>query len=258
METLNRWLAQMEGKTIRHAIVGDPHVPHTRPEIRDSLLKTLQDFKPHVLGVVGDTCDASALSDHPTDDSHDHDHELREVARFVRDLSESTLSYRTFQYIMEGNHDNRYLRNLPKRLRNMLDWKRHEDVEPALRGWEVRPYIKDQRGVMRIGQVYTWHGWQGNNSNEFMQVLEFMPNVGGQLLGVRGHDHSLQDPMPVQKTQKIRLPFWTANPGTLGPLKPSFASSWHTPHWGAGVLLIEQRILPSYTEKEWDATLVRL
>jgi hypothetical protein len=254
-QRIERFLNKFMGRTIREVIIPDLHAPHTEPSVFEGILRKITEHKPHVIRQVGDWREFSAVSSYESDDSHTQDTENAEVARQAREIRKVSKGCELYIH-HEGNHGARGGK-VNKRIRPLLKWENDPDLRPEWERWVHFPYYNSKRGLCKIGQVISYHGFKVGRTSESLEGLR-MCNLagweGGHMLTVRGHTHR---PVPVTqstRTSSLKLPHWYANVGTAGPLEPEFAARFDS-DWGHAVLLVEHKLLPAYNAKEWQAEL---
>jgi len=258
-------------KVAKIACISCTHAPFTPPETVEWVLSTLSNIKGIThFGHLGDLFEASAASLHPDcdDDTHTLEHEYEHAYNLLSAIR-GVLPNDTTLWINKGNHDAnleaRDARRVPTRLRSLVHWNMHPTFREEWRKWDWLPYEKSGRGVMNIGQVSLYHGFDaglGTDELEGLQMLNAMPDAQQQTfrLMVRGHTHRPVPPTQMHRSRKIPLPFWYCNVGTCGPLKPEYMARKDTTQWGSALCIIEARIdRPSrLVGKCWDAELLRM
>lgn len=235
-------------KSVRFAAIYDLHCPFLDEEAFQWALFEAESWKPDYFVLGGDWVEGSAASRHP----HEHDHDLLDeyemVERTSREICERFPKAK--KVWLEGNHDLNVLdqNRLPKSVRRVVDISKHV---PSLSKWKKIPYTYNEEGVFRLGQVTFAHGYQtGANAGRDEAVNLGVPNG----LYIHGHTHQPHSPLQAWATTTLPLPYWFANGGTLGPLKPHFMRRKNSMRWGHGVVLGECRMgrlwLPT---REWSA-----
>jgi hypothetical protein len=143
-----------------------------------------------------------------------------------------------------------------------VDWRNHPEFGEEFQQWYWVPYEKSSKGVYKVGQCLFYHGFDCSMNSDELEGLQMM-NCSSWLphgLTVRGHTHRPVAPTQSMRTRKVPLPFWYANVGTCGPLKPNYAKRKDTSLWGSAIILIEciwDR--PSKLNgKCWEAELIRM
>jgi hypothetical protein len=135
----------------------------------------------------------------------------------------------------------------------MLDYRKHI---PELKQFQFVPYMNNERGVFRLGQVTFFHGFQAGSTSDTTEGLLLGVPFG---LTVRGHTHRMLPVTRLRKSPTVPLPYWACNSGTLGPLKPEYARRLNTSEWGHGITVGSARIgRKIYPEPQWEAKVVVL
>ena len=258
-------------KAAKIVCISCTHAPFTPVKTEEWVLSTLSNIKGIThFGHLGDIFESSVASVHPTDDTDIHTlEEEYEHAHNLLSAIRGELNPSCELWINKGNHDAnieaRDPRRVPSRLRSLVHWDMHPYFREEFRKWEWLPYEKSSRCVKNIGQCCFYHGFDaGLNSDEMegLQILNSMPEAQQQTfrLMVRGHTHRPVEPTQMRRTKKVPLPFWYANVGTCGPLKPDYMIRKDSSLWGSAILVIECRLdRPSrLVGKCWDAELIRM
>lgn len=244
-------------RAVKVAIVGDTHQPHANWDWIKWAAREARSFKPDVFVHAGDLRDASYSGNHPTEDRYTVDDQDEAAARELEAWSALNADHRV---LMKGNHDDRYLRLGTENPRVRSRLGPSERLQKALKGWKVMPYECSPAGVLVIGQLIVYHGFGSGATaweREAVDMMNYVGWPGGEALAVSGHYHRPTAPRQIEKTKGRNLPLWYASPGTLGPLKPSYASAWNTGGWGPGMLLAEIKLRRRPTRtREWEAHLV--
>lgn len=221
---------------VRIASVGCTHSPFTDMARLDEACAIIRDFKPDVIAHLGDGPEADAASKFDNERSHELQEEYRHMSEVLRRLRLARKKAK-HTYI-EGNHDHnlRAHGRLPKKLRGLV--QPQEWVEEFAKGrWHIVPYVNDpKQGVYRVGPVSLWHGFGESKLAVRREVVRFVPPNG---LGVHSHTHRPHGPEQVWLDSSTPLPYWVANTGTLGPLRPDWSDRVATDRWGGGVVLVE-------------------
>lgn len=242
---------RLEQNVVREVVFGDVHAPHHHGPSFDRLIAVIREVKPHVIRDLGDHRDLSWATNHYTEDSYSAEEECDAVADNVTRIKDAA-TRRCILVHHQGNHGKRAQKHVPARMRSMLDWRAHDGLREAWDHWVHVPYINDERGICRINRVASLHGFGGPEDHQAIRVWNMLGHPGGEPLVVSGHNHAPRNATRVMRTGRIPLPYWHANPGTLGPLKPTYAEEWDTGLWGRGILVLE------HTLDRWDCRLIRL
>lgn len=219
------------------------HSPFTRRDAFAWLISIIRKERPTHIVNLGDWLEADAASVHPDEHQHTLDDEYRvaasQSAQIRKAAPKASLTW------LLGNHDDNLqikdARRIPKQLREALHWNNSRAYGDEFRAWKQVPYEKSKHGCIHIGPITLLHGFDCGQNADQREAIEFAMMTGGQpgRLFVRGHTHR-----PVRVTQcqwnaNTLLPWWYANVGTLGPLKPQYAMRRNTTRWGAACLVAE-------------------
>jgi hypothetical protein len=233
-----KWLAKAGTKVIREIHIPDTHTPHC--EWWDWVVGCISDYQPHVVRHLGDWRECSALSDHPTDDTHTQRDENAEVANQSRQLR-GVLPPGTLLVHHEGNHGQRTRRG-SARIRDLLDWSVCPELAPEWEHWHHLPYEFSPKGIFVLGNVASAHGFGGSEDTQAINMWNIMGWKGPQMLSSLGHTHRQCEPTQLRKSIACKLPVWRVNGGTLGPTNPGFAATSYTNEWLPGLVWVEHRL----------------
>lgn len=211
----------------------------------------------------GDVVEGAAASVHANEYEHSLEDEFESAATLLRRIRE-VLPDKCKLVVTTGNHDDNLIvkdpRRIPKQLRSLVDWRRHPEFGAEAQHWEWLPYVKDKRGLFRVGQVHIWHGFDAGQASDELEGLQMIAQGGWipHSLAVRGHTHRPSPPTQCKRTAKIPLPYYHCNVGTCGPLSPEWAQRKDRSQWGSGLLIAEAVWdKPSRLHgKCWDARLL--
>jgi hypothetical protein len=250
----------MAATTVRVLAYGCEHAPFTPKRHIEWLLARIEEWKPQIVVHLGDRLEAVGGSVH---DNNEFDHDQRDEFEAAAETSERVRKacHKDTQFVwMLGNHDDNLqradARRVPKRLRSLVHWNLSEWGPEFLR-WKQVPYIKSASGTYSVGQIVFTHGYDaGVNSGE-TEALQ-TNNMTGEFahrLFVRAHTHRPEQVTRCLRTKKIPLPWYYANVGTIGPLKPEWAARLDTSQWQPAVLLAEAKHerLSRNHGKNWSA-----
>lgn len=217
----------------------------------DRLLALLEREKPDVVACLGDLLETEAASKYPKEDPTALEDEFKAATDLLQRVRAASGASRCV--LMEGNHDDnlRQEGRVPKALRSLVVPEAYVDLALERRNWEVYPYENSDRGVCWIGKLGLTHGFGTGRYSDRDEAVLMSGNRTGTLV-VRGHTHR---PVPVTQARlngSVPLPFWFANVGTMGPLKPGWTSRLNTRDWAAAALVAE------VTKDEWKAQIVYL
>ena len=249
----------MMGKTAKILAFSCQHAPFTPPDHQEWLLGQIAKFKPDIVVDCGDRFESAAASVHPDEHTHTLEDEYRFAADFSARIRKEAPKARLVWLL--GNHDDNIQkkdpRRVPKALRSLLHWNKSAWGD-EFRRWEQVPYVKDERGCFRIGQVVFYHGFAHSDNSDEGEALEMAMWLGGHShrLFVRGHTHRPERLTQAKRTKKLPLPWWYANVGTIGPLKPGYMERQSTLMWGVACAKVECDPL-ARMGKAWDCEIVQ-
>jgi predicted phosphodiesterase len=237
------------------------HVPYHSEEAKDWLLAELETIKPTHFILLGDLFDAAAVSVHSDEFYHSLEEEYEAGSAYLEEIRK-VLPAKTELVWCLGNHDDNIQAKDPRRTqqgqRSLLHWNKHKEFGDIFLRWKQIPYVKGPRGIYRLGSVRFFHGFDvGVNSDE-LETLQMVGAIKDQAysLWIRGHTHRpTPHVMQCKRTQKVLLPWFYANAGTMGPLKPEYmhrkdSSTWaHAFVHGECNLSAPRRPSP----KDWSA-----
>lgn len=219
----------------------------------------LGEYRPHVLVHAGDRFEAAAASVH----GNEHQHTLRDEyeAAYKASVCVRRAVGRGCRLVwLLGNHDDNLQaqdpRRIPPALRGSAHWNRSE-WGAEFRRWQQLPYVKSPDGCFSIGQLVVAHGFDSGETSDELEALQLNMMTGGRphRLFVRAHTHRPAAPFQLRRTSKVLLPYWAANVGTLGPLKPAWTQRLDTSRWAPGVLLVDIDADSRCNARNWEARL---
>lgn len=257
---------QAETRLASFVAFGCIHAPHQNAEAISKLTDLLRDVSPDYVLCLGDLfeSDAASVHKHRAEERIDLLEEYEQAGEILEAVSESAPKARKVWLL--GNHDDNLqvndFRRIPKHLRDAIHWNRSEWGK-TFKAWEQIPYEKSERGVFRLGQVNFYHGYDVSVKSDATEAVQMNNYVGGHAhtLGVRVHTHR---PLPVTQvmlTPKVPAPFWYANAGTLGPLKPPYMARKDASQWAPAAVVGEVLLgRPSRMRAgpQWEAETVLL
>lgn len=216
------------------------HAPFTRKDAWAWLLQIIRTEKPQVVVNLGDWLEADAASVHPDE----HEHSLIDEYRFAASQSEQIRKAAPKAKLvwLLGNHDDNLqikdARRIPRKVREAAHWNNSAWGEEFKR-WKQISYEKSKYGCHHEGPITFYHGYDCGQNTDQREAIEFAGMTGWQpgRLFVRGHTHRPVRVSQCLLNQNTPLPWWYANVGTLGPLKPQYAKRRNTMRWGAGCLV---------------------
>lgn len=257
---------QSEAKLVTFAAFGCVHVPYQDQAAVDKLCSVIEERRPDYLLCLGDLfeADSANVHKHRAEERIPLSDEYASGAAVLEQVAEAAPDAERLWLL--GNHDDNLqtndVRRIPKHLRDLVHWNKSEWGK-TFRNWRQIPYEKSERGVFRLGQVNFYHGYLAGVNSDELEAIQMNNYVGGysHTLGVRVHTHTPLPPTQAMLTNKIPLPFWYANAGTLGPTRPDYMKRKDSSGWGPAVVVGEAVIgRPSRMRggPQWTAETVRL
>lgn len=232
----------MSKNKIRAVVWSCEHSPFTNYEAIAAMAEAGRKFKATHAICLGDRFESAAASVHPNEYSHTLMDEYEGAAR-TSQLVRKLMPKASLHWML-GNHDDNITRADPRRvhpgLRGIVHWNRSEWGE-EFRRWKQYPYIKNASGVLQLGLLRCYHGFNCGASSDELEALEMSYATGGRAgtLWIRGHTHR---PVPITqalRTKSIPLPYHYANVGHMGPASPDWAARMNTTRWGPAYALVE-------------------
>jgi predicted MPP superfamily phosphohydrolase len=243
--------------TVRAAAFSCVHAPFFDKEAQRWLNQKVSGLKLDYLICLGDLLEADAASVHPGESEHSLEHEYQSAAGFLTGAREAADNDRCQFIWLLGNHDaniqKRDPRRVPKPLRSLLDWNKH-NAEFAK--WRQIPYLKGREGCFELGQTIFTHGFDAGAASDENEAIQFNNYCGGHghRLVVRGHTHRPRVVTQAMRTRTIPLPLWYCNAGTMGPLKPDYMERKDTSQWGSALVVVETKMgRACQPARNWDA-----
>lgn len=252
-------------KKARIVALSCTHAPYTPPPTVKWICDTLGNIRNINYFVhLGDLFDAGAASVHPSEHTHTLEDEFQFGHNLLRGFREC-LPRKALRICHLGNHDDNILcqdpRRIPAKLRSLVDWRKHERYGAEFKRWIWKPYIKNRDGVTSIGQIRLSHGFDAGANSDELEALQTANLYGNaaNLLMVRGHTHRPLDVTQAKRTARIPLPFYFANVGTAGILKPDYMIRRDSSQWATALVVID--VIIDYRReggRQWDARLIRM
>jgi UDP-2,3-diacylglucosamine pyrophosphatase LpxH len=247
--------------TAKFAAISCVHVPHQSEEAKEWLLTRLQELKPTHFILLGDLFDASAVSVHNDEFYQSLEEEYEAGSKYLSDIR-SVLDQSTKLVWCLGNHDDNIQTKDPRRTnvgqRSLLHWNKHREYGDEFLRWKQIPYEKSAKGIYRLGPIRFYHGFDvGANSDE-LETLQMAYAIKDQAysLWIRGHTHRPTERiMQCRRTQRILIPWFYANAGTMGPLNPDYMLRKDSSRWGRALVHGECSLSSPRRPalKDWDA-----
>ena len=252
-------------KKATFAAISCIHVPCENTEAKQLMLSALSDNPPTHFILLGDLFDAGAVSVHPSEFEHALEDEYESGHKYLSDIME-VLPDSTELIWTHGNHDDNILakdpRRSPRGLRSLLSWNKHYEFGELYRKWKQIPYSKSKKGMYKLGQVYFYHGFDAGVNSDDLETLQMAMMAGGHAhrLFIRGHTHRpTMGVVQCKRSLKIRLPWYYANVGTMGPLNPDYMNRRDSSGWGAAMVVGEAALSEPRrpSTSDWDAHVVQ-
>jgi len=248
--------------TAKFVAISCVHVPHHSEPAKDWLISRLEEIKPTHFVLLGDLFDAAAVSVHSDEFYQSLEDEYEAGAKYLADIRKALGSDTKLVWCL-GNHDDNIQAKDPRRTnvgqRSLLHWNKHREFGDEFLKWKQIPYIKSPRGVYRLGPVRFYHGFDAGANSDELETLQMAYAMGDQAnsLWIRGHSHRpTPHIMQCQRTQKILLPWFYANAGTMGPLTPDYMTRRDSSRWDHALVTGECSLSSPRrpSRKDWSAT----
>ena len=248
-------------KTAKFVAVSCIHAPHHREEALNWVVSRLEEIKPTHFILLGDLFEAGSVSVHPSEYWETLEEEY-EVGATILETVRKSLPPGCEQVWTLGNHDDNIQTPDSRRtswlIRSLIHWNKNEQYGEIFRQWKQIPYVKGAQGVYRLGPCRFYHGFDAGANSDELEALQIAMALKDPAWGlyVRGHTHRpTPGVMQCKRTAKVLLPYWYANPGTLGPLKPGYMARKDSNLWGAGLVSGECTLSSPRrpSRKDWDA-----
>lgn len=260
-------LPQPDTQDVRFGAVSCPHCPNQNDDAVEELCELLPGLKLDVFVLLGDLfeADSASVHKHKFEERTDLLSEYAAAADFLRKIREAVGPECQLEWML-GNHDDNLqvndFRRIPKHLRNLVHWNKSEYRE-EFQKWRQHPYEKSEKGLFTLGQVGFYHGYDVRAGSDEAECIQMCNLLGGHahMLMIRGHTHAPVAPTQAMFTSRIPLPYWYANPGTLGPIKPDYMKRKDSSAWGSALIHGQARLgRPSRMRQgpQWEAYLHRL
>ena len=242
------------------AAISCVHTPFENEDAKSWMLASICANPPSRFIFLGDLFDAGAVTVHPSEFEHALEDEYEHGHKYLSDIM-GVLPPETELIWIHGNHDDNILakdpRRSPRGLRSLLSWNKHYEFGELFRKWKQIPYTKCKQGLYKIGQVYFYHGFDAGVNSDELETLQMAQIVGGHAhrLFVRGHTHRPVGVEQCTRTSKIKLPWYYANAGTMGPLNPDYMNRKDSSGWGAAIVRGEASLSEPRrpSTSDWDA-----
>jgi len=234
------------------------HAPFTPDSHFDWLIRQIREFKPNIVVNLGDWFESAAASVHP----HEHKHDLQYEYEFAAKQSvRIRKAAPKAKYVWTlGNHDDNIQKQDPRRipvgLRSLIHWNRSPWGE-EFRRWEQYQYSQDEQCMFSCGQVFFYHGFDYGKHTDEKETKKMARWTGwhANRLYIRGHTHQPCRVTQMGERREDEWPWYFANVGTIGPLKPEFMKRKDTTRWGVACAKVECDP-KARMGKSWDCEIV--
>lgn len=225
----------MAARNVKALAFSCAHSPFTPRRHLDFLLGRITQFQPDIIINLGDWFESCGGSVHENEYDHDQRDEYEFAADMSRRIREAAGDDCKLVWLL-GNHDDNLQapdkRRVPPQLRSLVHWNNSEWKDEFLRWHQVR-HENSARGTYHVGQLVFYHGYDFGKISDEREAMRMNRNTGffSHRCFVRGHTHR---PVPVTQMGAARfneLPWWYANVGTIGPLKPTYTQRMDTSYW---------------------------
>jgi len=252
MQYRNHQLWDKEKKNFTFLAFSCVHAPKQDNESVNWMLDQIRELKPDVIFNLGDFLEGNAASKFAKDDSDKYSiiKEFKTADEISKRIIEASPESRRIW--IQGNHEANLLNpaRMDKRFAEICDYTKSPYLTTFNEWLHPVEYQSDIKGTVRIGQIIAGHGVQTNVYSDNDQAMRFGTNNS---LFISGHTHR---PVPVTQARhnRIMLPYYYANAGTLGRLDRTYSSRVNTDSWGAAVIIGESTTGYSQREsKMWTA-----
>jgi len=112
--------------------------------------------------------------------------------------------------------------------------------------------------MYKLGQVHFYHGFDAGANSDDLESIQMAMLAGGHAhrLFVKGHTHRpTTGVVQCRRSSKIKLPWYYANAGTMGPLEPEYMNRKDSSGWGAAIVRGEASLSEPRrpSASDWDA-----
>lgn len=234
------------------------HAPFTPRKHIEWLLGQLREYKPDVVVNLGDWFESAAASVHPNEHGHTLEKEYQFAANMSKEIRGIVPKARLVWTL--GNHDDNIqtkdARRIPANLRSLVHWNASRFGE-EFRLWEQYPHVQDERCLFRCGQVVFYHGFAHGKKSDGKEAKKAAEWSGwhAKRLFIRGHTHQPKRVTQIGEECENEWPWYYANVGTIGPLKPDYMKRKDTTRWGVACAKVECDP-KARMGKAWDCEIV--
>lgn len=169
--------------TQRVLFIPDTHVPYHDTSVWRLLLRSINEFEPHVLVVLGDFADFYAVSDHDKNPNRTRD--LKVEVASVNQCIDQLDAFKKIRrkVFVKGNHEWRLERYLMRKAPELFNMVRVSELfNLDRRGWETVEYMDDAR----VGKIYVTH-----DTGKSGKVAHLAAQADYESNCVIGHTHQI-------------------------------------------------------------------
>lgn len=202
------------------------------------MLSVISDLKPEHIICLGDLLEANASSRWPEEYPWTLKDEFDSANDYLKRIRYAGGNDCTYWWLL-GNHDANLqsVNRIDSKIRGLCNPLDPKNV-PEVDFWRVPcDHVYDPRlGVLRLGQVSFFHGYEASVSADEMQAYIMGMPFG---LTISGHTHRPARVTKARRTKRVPLPYYYANAGCMRLLKPDYAKRALTVEWGQAVVIGE-------------------
>lgn len=230
-----------EDGILRIAFTSDPHFPIQHDDSIDWQFDVVENFKPHLWVLGGDTYDGEGWTRWDNDHQWTQYQEYIETAKYYDRINK--LDFVKRKIWLYGNHEANRVQpgRLKKSQKDILSWESFSPpgeiaLRDAVKDWQIiKEYGSDVH--KNIGPITFTHGTKLGLNSARDEALYHAPHMG---LCCSGHTHKAVPVTRVVHAGGIPGDVWYANAGTaIDPKKAKYMHRSNMQGWSCGVVLIE-------------------